>query len=139
VDRFRANLGATGHRVLENASVHSTVGAIIDPGTRVIIGLDSIAKMLKNSEAPHSLWIGSAANLTVIGVPVDAPGLSDQSIAATRDFLMKPSEAVGKALSPSSSTDTRCRLLVLLLLLHTRCCTRISLLIATISPVVTDF
>ncbi|KAJ7788143.1 hypothetical protein B0H14DRAFT_2628530 [Mycena olivaceomarginata] len=95
VDRFRANLGAAGHRVLENASVHS-----------VIVGLDNIAKMLKNSEAPHSLWVGSAANLATIGVPVDAPRPSDQSIAATRDFLMKPSEAVGKALSPSSSTDS---------------------------------
>ncbi|KAJ7854291.1 hypothetical protein B0H14DRAFT_2579932 [Mycena olivaceomarginata] len=106
VDRFRANLGAAGHRVLENASVHSTVGAIIDPGARVIVGLDNIAKMLKNSEAPHSLWIGSAANLAAIGVPVDAPGPSDQSIAATHNFLMKPSEAVGKALSLSSSTDS---------------------------------
>jgi hypothetical protein len=106
VDRFRANLGAAGHRVLENASVHSSVGAIIDPGARVIVGIDNIAKLLKNSETPHSLWIGSAANLAAIGVPVDAPGPSDQSIAATRDFLMKPSEAVGKALSTSSSTDS---------------------------------
>ncbi|KAJ7873797.1 hypothetical protein B0H14DRAFT_2569491 [Mycena olivaceomarginata] len=106
VDRFRANLGAAGHRVLENASVHSTVGAIIDPGPRVIVGIDNIAKLLKNSEASHSLWIGSAATLAAIGVPVDAPGPSDQSIAATRDFLMKPSEAVGKALSTSSSTDS---------------------------------
>ncbi|KAJ7813192.1 hypothetical protein B0H14DRAFT_2605190 [Mycena olivaceomarginata] len=87
VDRFHANLGAAGHRVLENASVHSSVGAIIDPGARVIVGLDNIAKMLKN-------------------IPVDAPGPSNQSIATTRDFLMKPSKAVGKALSPSSSTDS---------------------------------
>ncbi|KAJ7833736.1 hypothetical protein B0H14DRAFT_3462556 [Mycena olivaceomarginata] len=106
VDKFRANLGAAGHRVLENASVHSSVGVIIDPGARVIVGIDNIAKLLKNSETPHSLWVGSAANLAAIGVPVDAPGLSDQSIAATRDFLMKPSEAVGKALSPSSSADS---------------------------------
>jgi hypothetical protein len=106
VDRFRANLGAAGHRVLENATVHSSVGAIIDPGARVIVGIDNIAKLLKNSEVPRSLWIGSAANLAAIGVPVDAPGPSDQTIAATRDFLMKPSETVGKALSTSSSTDS---------------------------------
>ncbi|KAJ7724708.1 hypothetical protein B0H14DRAFT_2641468 [Mycena olivaceomarginata] len=106
VDRFRANLGAAGHRVLENASVHSAGGAIIDPGARVIVGFENIAKLLKNSETLHSLWIGSAANLAAIGAPVDAPGPSDQSIATTRDFLMKPSEAVGKAPSPGSSTDS---------------------------------
>jgi hypothetical protein len=83
-----------------------TVGAIINPGGRVIVGLDNIAKMLKNSETPHSLWIGSAANLAAIGVPVDAPRLSDQSIATAHDFLMKPSEAVEKAPSLSSSTDS---------------------------------
>ncbi|KAJ7782106.1 hypothetical protein B0H14DRAFT_2630949 [Mycena olivaceomarginata] len=106
VDRFQATLGATGHRVLENASVHSTTGAIIDPGARVIVGLDNITKILNNSETLHSLWIGSSANLDAIGVPINAPGQSDQSITATRDFLMKPSEAVEKAPSPSSSTNS---------------------------------
>jgi hypothetical protein len=32
VDRFRATLSAAGHCVLENPSVHSTTGVIIDPG-----------------------------------------------------------------------------------------------------------
>ncbi|KAJ7840493.1 hypothetical protein B0H14DRAFT_3458029 [Mycena olivaceomarginata] len=92
VDRFQATLSAAGHRVLENASVHSTTGAIIDPGARVI--------------TLHSLWIGSSANLDAIGVPINAPGQSDQSITATRNFLMKLSEAVEKAPSPSSSTNS---------------------------------
>ncbi|KAJ7302590.1 hypothetical protein DFH08DRAFT_826473 [Mycena albidolilacea] len=106
VDRLRANLGAAGHRVLENATVQSTAGAIIDPGTRVIVGLDDIAKILNNRETFNSLWIGSAANLAAIGVPVNAAGPSGQSVAATRDFLMKSSETDGKAPSPSSSTDS---------------------------------